>query len=643
MSDTAIRIIDLEKVYRRYSSNGWRAASLFGIHVPASKYDQFWALDKVSLTVGRGERVALVGRNGAGKSTLLRHISGELTPTAGSVEVNGEVKALFGLGDGFHPEFSGLDNIKTALALHGFRWKDIPAAVDEIIEFTELEDFIHRPLKEYSAGMYARLAFATATAAKPDILIIDEILGAGDAYFLGKCLQRIRDITSGGTTVLFVSHDMSSALMLCQRGIWIHQGKVREDGEMTKVARSYQAHIREEQELSLRARSMRLSKKALTRIGETLLLRLIADGEKAPSRPFFVARLAFGQDDLVFGETQLGNQDSDGEIVPLIDIKTANWGKSTHHNGVLCRPFGDFGGSFVHAPFSIRQSSGLDTGAWIELDISPSSSDAVMVQAYDETLHSYRTIGTVPASTDATWRTLRFALDLEPASVFTDEIDDVATTDATAEPSCINHCSAETSESEEASRTEAETNSAQPTMTAALPESEAPPKKQRNPSSLRSLNGRPTARITNFTFIDAREVPRYTLVSGEPMAAVIDFEAHNLPVEPVAVVAIYRPDGTVISQMISSPAPGGKEALSGLFQIVLRLEELLIGPGDFIVSVALFRELDPSRAPEDCAYDLQDRSYALKILELDHQPYPSGLVRQNPSWELRRPAAPKAV
>jgi len=606
----AIQVRSLQKVYRRYSSHGWRAASLFGIPVPASKYDQFWALDDVSFSIARGERVALVGRNGAGKSTLLRHISGELSSTRGSIQVNGRVKALFGLGEGFHPEFSGIESIRTALALHGFRWSDIPKAIDEIIDFTELEDFIHRPLKEYSAGMYARLAFATATAAKPDILIIDEILGAGDAYFLGKCLQRIRDITSDGATVLFVSHDMGSALMLCERGLWIHQGKLRDDADMTTIARRYQAHIREEQELSLRARSMKLSKKALSSQQDTILLRLIGEKETAPRAPLYVSRLAFGQESLQFAETELGKQDGDGDIRPIIDTRTTNWGKAERREGRLARPFGDFGGTYIHAPIVIQQAQGLGSDAWAEFDVLPSQSEPVQVQIFDPQLEIYRTLGTIAAEERPSWRTVRLALraqEIQPA-----QQDEAAShaADLSAEDESTQRPSSDIATTAEAWRP------ASPAATASG-----------------------TARILDFGFADANGTRRYTLVAGEPASADFLIEAKGLRSAPIAVVAIYRPDGTVISQMISPQAQPAAGAITGRYTITMQLEELLIGPGDFVVSAALFQCLDATRSPEDGAYDLRDREYALKIVDADHQPYPTGLVRQKPTWYF----APQSV
>ena len=553
--------------------------------------------------------MALVGRNGAGKSTLLRHISGELSPTKGSIEVNGRVKALFGLGEGFHPEFSGIDNIRTALALHGFRWSDIPKAIDEIIDFTELEDFIRRPLKEYSAGMYARLAFATATAAKPDILIIDEILGAGDAYFLGKCLQRIRDITSDGATVLFVSHDMGSALMLCERGLWIHQGKLRDDADMTTIARRYQAHIREEQELSLRARSMKLSKKALSSQQDTILLRLIGENETAPRAPLYVSRLAFGQQTLQFAETELGKQDGDGDIRPIIDTRTTNWGKAEHREGRLARPFGSFGGTYIHAPIVIQQAQGLGSDAWAELDVLPSQSEPVQVQIFDQKSETYRTLGTIAAEQRPAWKTVRFAL---------------------GEP--LAHASQQGEAASDSADLSAEGKGADLLPSIGPQTIASTGETGRSASAAVTASG--AARILDFGFADKDRTRRYTLVAGEPAFAEFLIEAKGLRSAPIAVVAVYRPDGMVISQMISPQASQGSDTMTGRYTITMQLEELLIGPGDYVVSAALFRSLDPTRSPEEGAYDLRDREYALKIVDADHQPYPTGLVRQKPTWSF---------
>jgi len=169
---------------------------------------------------------------------------------------------LLELGTGFHPEFSGRENIQSYLAYQGLSPKEIEAREEEIIDFSELEEFIDQPLKAYSAGMYARLAFSTATVIEPEILIIDEILGAGDAYFSGKCVERMNRITNdSGATVLFVSHDLSSVQALCDRVIWVNRGRIKRDGEPLSVIKEYMALVRREEEIRLRARDLRVSKK----------------------------------------------------------------------------------------------------------------------------------------------------------------------------------------------------------------------------------------------------------------------------------------------------------------------------------------------------------------------------------------------
>ncbi|MGH7062179.1 MAG: ABC transporter ATP-binding protein, partial [Stellaceae bacterium] len=198
-------------MFRRYRHPRYRVLEAFGLPLPKKAYDEFWALRGISLEVPRGESLAIIGQNGAGKSTLLNVICGGLKPSSGTVAVRGQIQALMDLGTGFHPEFTGRQNIYSALAYQGITGGQADEHFEEIVDFSELADFIDQPIKTYSSGMYARLAFSAATTIVPDILIIDEILGAGDAYFAAKCADRMRRLTKEvGATVLFVSHDMSS-------------------------------------------------------------------------------------------------------------------------------------------------------------------------------------------------------------------------------------------------------------------------------------------------------------------------------------------------------------------------------------------------------------------------------------------------
>ena len=222
MSDIAISIDRVARMFKRYRNPRYRVMEALGLRLPKNAYDEFWALRDISFTVRRGERVALIGRNGAGKSTLLNIICQRLRPSSGSVTVEGRIQALMELGTGFHPDFTGRENVLSSLAYQGISGAKALALLDEVIDFAELDDFIDQPIKTYSTGMYARLAFSTATAFEPDVLIIDEVLGAGDAYFAAKCTERMHRLTlEMGATVLFVSHDMASVERLCDRAIWI--------------------------------------------------------------------------------------------------------------------------------------------------------------------------------------------------------------------------------------------------------------------------------------------------------------------------------------------------------------------------------------------------------------------------------------
>ncbi|WP_019937290.1 ABC transporter ATP-binding protein [Bordetella sp. FB-8] len=259
MSDIAIQVENVSRIFRRFQHPRHRALELFGLKPPKGSYNEFQALDDISFEVKHGERLALIGRNGAGKSTLLSIICGRLRQTSGKVRVNGSIQALMELGTGFHPEFTGRENVLASLAYQGVTGKRAMAMLDEIIDFAELEAFIDQQVKTYSAGMYARLAFSTSTAVEPDILIVDEVLGAGDAYFSAKSTDRMKRLTiESGATVLFVSHDISAVERLCERAIWVDKGKIRMDDTARSISKAYYASILEQEEQRLRNQTARL-------------------------------------------------------------------------------------------------------------------------------------------------------------------------------------------------------------------------------------------------------------------------------------------------------------------------------------------------------------------------------------------------
>lgn len=203
-------------------------------------FEEFRALKHISFNVHRGEVVGLVGTNGSGKSTMLKIIAGVLEPSEGEVKVHGNIAPLIELGAGFDPELTARENIYLNGALLGYTKEFIDANFDGIIEFAELNDFVDMPLKNFSSGMIARIAFAIATITEPDILIVDETLSVGDVFFQEKCERRIQHfIESGDVTVLFVSHSMEQVERICQRAVWIEKGNLRMDGPVDEVCKAY--------------------------------------------------------------------------------------------------------------------------------------------------------------------------------------------------------------------------------------------------------------------------------------------------------------------------------------------------------------------------------------------------------------------
>ena len=258
MSEIVIQARNLRKVYRLYAKPHYRLQDMVGLLPPGGgRYSEHAAVDGVDIDIRRGEKVAIIGRNGAGKSTFLKLVTKVIYPTEGTIEVKANTQALLQIGTGFHPEFTGRENVRSYLSYLGVDGKEMDAKIEEIIEFAELEEYIDQPVKTYSTGMGMRLMFAASTAIKPEVLVIDEVLGVGDAYFMQKSFERISELTEGsGTTVLLVTHDVYSAANLCTRMIWIEKGRVLMDGDTTDVISRYEGSIRDQEERRLRLRRL---------------------------------------------------------------------------------------------------------------------------------------------------------------------------------------------------------------------------------------------------------------------------------------------------------------------------------------------------------------------------------------------------
>jgi len=251
--DVAISVRNVGKMYYLYErpQDRLRQAFLWG---RKQLYHEFWALRDVSFEVRRGESVGIIGRNGAGKSTLLQIIAGTLTPTTGEVRVNGRVAALLELGSGFNLEFTGRENAFMSGAIWGFSLQQIEERFEDIVAFADIGEFIDQPVKTYSSGMFARLAFAVAVTVDPDILIVDEILAVGDIQFQQKCVSRLREMKERGLTLLFTTHSIDSLKSVCNTGILLNQGQCLYLGTAEQATDIYLNMLRdkmnEEQELA---------------------------------------------------------------------------------------------------------------------------------------------------------------------------------------------------------------------------------------------------------------------------------------------------------------------------------------------------------------------------------------------------------
>lgn len=237
-SANAIEVSNLTKKFKVYYDKGSELKEKL-LFWKRNKYEERWVLNGVSFSIKKGEAVGLIGHNGCGKSTTLKLLSKIIYPDSGSIQMCGRVSSLIELGAGFHPDMSGRENIYTNAAIFGLTKKEIDARFDDIVAFSELEQFIDNPVRTYSSGMYMRLAFSVAINVNADILLVDEILAVGDSNFQAKCFNRLREIKSEGTTIVIVSHSLAQIEQICDRTIWLHDGLIAAEGKPRDIHPKY--------------------------------------------------------------------------------------------------------------------------------------------------------------------------------------------------------------------------------------------------------------------------------------------------------------------------------------------------------------------------------------------------------------------
>jgi lipopolysaccharide transport system ATP-binding protein len=589
MTDVAISAVELGKMYKLFRRPADKVLDALGVarllFWRQAAYEEFWALRQLSLELRRGERVGIIGRNGSGKSTLLKIFTGGVAPTEGQFRVQGRVQALLDLGTGFHHEFTGRQNIRAALAYQGLRPAQVRAKEEEIVDFAELDEFIDQPVKTYSAGMYARLAFAAATAVEPEVLIIDEVLGAGDAYFTGKCVERMRRLTEGsGATVLFVSHDLSSVLQLCQRVLWIDRGRLRADGDPLEVTRAYSALMRREEEARLWARDLRVGRAQALSLsggdpgrGDPVLFHLVPRAGGHPRHRHRVYRLRLlAAGDQEVGAIEVGGaQDNNaGEDHHILDSRGyMNWGPSRRDAHGFYRKFANYRGRYRHAPFVFLLPPGAARpGAPCTLEVTAAvTGEELVAEVYGPT--GYREAGVLrPGAQPET-----YALTFDGGLM-------------------------------------AKAGPGQQAAAAPGPGRDA-------------QYGSGEARVTSVRLLDGLGQEVRAVAADSDLRVAVEFETSRPIQDPMVAFTVYLPDGRCALQVWNQDALGlchGRTALEFTFA------PLLLGAGDYVVSVGLFKYCNPdgSNSPP---YHVLDRCIHFKVYEPRKQ-YARGLLRQPFSW-----------
>lgn len=242
MSDNeeyAIIVEDVHKTFNVYLDKANTIKEKLLFLFSRNRKEKREVLKGINLKIKKGESVALIGVNGGGKSTLLKLMTKIIYPNKGKITINGKLTSLLELGAGFHPDFSGRENIYFNASIFGLTKKEIDDRLEDIIEFSELKDYIDNPVRTYSSGMFMRLAFSVAINVNADILLIDEILSVGDQHFQEKCYRKMKELTEQGKTMVFVTHSLQSVSQLCSRAVWLHEGIIKMDGESNEVIEKY--------------------------------------------------------------------------------------------------------------------------------------------------------------------------------------------------------------------------------------------------------------------------------------------------------------------------------------------------------------------------------------------------------------------
>lgn len=614
MSDApelAVRLKDVSKNYLVYAKPHYWLADFLGagrLLREGKHYRSHWALRDVDLDIPKGGKFALVGRNGAGKSTLLRIITQNIAATSGSVEVNGRCEALLQLGAGFNPESSGRENVYSALAYMGITGKRAEEKLWDILDFSELDEFIEQPVRTYSSGMYLRLAFSVATVIAPEILVIDEILGAGDLYFQAKCLGRIKELTSGpGTTVVFVSHDFESAQRICDTFVWVERGRIVAQGPAAEIRAAYEDSIRKQQEIRLRARNLRLNRSTVSALQEAgedgfhLLGQLSLDsgtpGSGGPNVSAVRLYVRGGLAEEIRVGDALDDSSSHYRSFVISEGIEGTWSPPVRREGRLTRAVRPPGNGLSGARFALFVPHDDFTAPDFQLELEVAYQDTSGMPCRLEVntgMAGLKEISSLEHAGDGRWKTMRVPI---PRWVYLP---------AGADPSA------------------ARGENGQRGATLAT----SPAKRF----------GTGQVLIEQVRFIDEHGQQTFLFRHGRPLSVVLSYHAQDPAVIGTPLVwasGFHGLDRSEISAMISS-AQDVRLEVRAHGCLTMRLDRLLLCNGTYRFSTALFSQLDlhgynPHFTASPYLYDMLARSF--EILVEGGYPAESWIFRHPVSWE----------
>lgn len=643
----AIHLSNVGKMYRIFSSRKDNLLDALGLAklmpwLPVS-YREFWAVRGIDINLEVGRRIGIIGRNGAGKTTLLKLICGNLPQTEGEIKVQGTIQALLSVGAGFHPEFTGYENIKASLTYQGMSNRQIEASIEDIAEFTELGQFLSQPFKNYSAGMQARLNFATATVINPNILIVDEILGAGDAYFAGKSMERMKQLVEdSGATVLIVSHALDQILRYCEECIWLERGRMIQRGPALEVVKAYEQFIRVLEERRLKAKNYKRSSSKYSSdrydiYGDNLVVRFIFQGQ--PGDYCDISTIKFLNNEDVEEELRVGDtQDIDTTQSAFVILDSGNWSKPQNSAHTFFRRLGINGkdsssgtnqvsGQAVFYTFALFK----DAKYGIELNYRCSGNGVLNVEFVKNGVLQDLVS---PPMGSSSWTTYFIPLDIfEPSLPILNNFEPVSSDESVSlSPSEVAGEVPQSDEDVPLSTGEVTGEVLQSDEAGVTLPKESESLDNIKPGTFRRWPGEGSLMIEQVLLLDSMGKERNTFQVDSRMTVEAKFIARSsntFRVIPVAV--LFRIDGIMVSQHIGEPV--NLELKKGEKRVAsMDFGNLGLGDGNYVFSIALYRELDFANIEKPEIYDLIDRSIEFSVY--GNYPLLTALVHHPAKWRV---------